>query len=144
MLLLHNNPHSCSLLYPVSKLLSTKKKCLYTWGKQSSSLGYKCNSQSQKLPKKVAFPDESINVRKVCMGPTHSAVITESGQLFTFGENHFGCLGSPTPKIQPTPVLIPFFSSHSLNLLDIHCGEKHTVALTDDGDVWSWGYNGKK
>ena len=30
------------------------------------------------------------------------------------------------------------------NVVDVAMGEYHTIALTDDGNVWTWGYGGKK
>ena len=40
------------------------------------------------------------------------------------------------------PRLVERLSKHKV--IDIAMGEYHTVALTDDGNVWTWGYGGKK
>jgi len=31
-----------------------------------------------------------------------------------------------------------------LKVVDVALGDYHTMALTDDGNVWTWGYAGKK
>ena len=31
-----------------------------------------------------------------------------------------------------------------VHIVDIACGSQHTVALADDGNVYTWGYGGKK
>ena len=37
------------------------------------------------------------------------------------------------------PKKIEFFVKNKLKVLDVVCGAKYTVALTHDGDVWTWG-----
>lgn len=36
-----------------------------------------------------------------------------------------------------------FFNKNNLKVVDACCGEYFTIALTEDGDVWTWGYGGK-
>lgn len=40
------------------------------------------------------------------------------------------------------PKLVEGLSKH--NVVDVALGEWHSIALTDDGNVWTWGYGGKK
>ena len=40
--------------------------------------------------------------------------------------------------------MIEFFYKNNLKVIDVICGENNTIALTHNGDVWSWGYGGKK
>lgn len=55
---------------------------LYTWGKNTGSLGYAVSQtvQSVMIPKKL--PEFSGNVSKVVLGLSHSAVITSNFSLF--------------------------------------------------------------
>lgn len=71
------------------------------------------------------------------MGPYHTAVINESGDLYSFGLNKYGALGNGRESNEYEPVRL------DLNqVADVACGEHHTVALTKDGSVWTWGYGG--
>ena len=42
------------------------------------------------------------------------------------------------------PVQVSKFEKMGLKVVDVALGEYHTMALTDDGNVWTWGYAGKK
>ena len=57
---------------------------LYTWGKNTGSLGYAVSQtvQSVMVPKKI--PEFSGNVSKVVLGLSHSAVITSKISAFFF------------------------------------------------------------
>lgn len=46
-------------------------------------------------------------------------------------------------KTHITPKLVEFFSKKALKVTQVAIGENHTVALTHDGDVWTWGYGGR-
>jgi len=39
--------------------------------------------------------------------------------------------------------MVEYFVKKGKKVLDIALGEYHTVALTDDGGIYTWGYAGK-
>lgn len=95
-------------------------------------------------PKKIeAF--EGLNVQKIYVGLRHSAAITEDGSLYTFGSGNWGVLGHGNEKDvrfdQPKPV--DYFVKKGIKIKDVALGEYHTAALTDDGNLYTWGYGGK-
>eukprot|EP01017_Pseudomicrothorax_dubius_P011907 TRINITY_DN1459_c0_g1_i3.p1 TRINITY_DN1459_c0_g1~~TRINITY_DN1459_c0_g1_i3.p1 ORF type:complete len:407 (-),score=115.97 TRINITY_DN1459_c0_g1_i3:137-1357(-) len=117
---------------------------LYTWG-SSSGLGYiiPANVTKELDPKRIE--QFSNNVVRVAMGANHSAVVTNDGALWTFGNGETGALGlGEKVKNSGTPQKVEFFEKHGLKVVDVACGEKHTVVLTDDGDVWTFGSGGRK
>ena len=65
-------------------------------------------------------------------------LISESGKLYTFGENENGKLGlsesqlSDTSRPQPVATKDGYFTA-------VACGAGHTIALTKDGKVFSFG-----
>ena len=72
---------------------------------------------------------------------SHSVGLTESGHLWTWGSNEYGLTGlgldtgttrKPTPLPNP-PGVTKFVS--------IAVGQWHSVAIADDGSLWTWGYN---
>lgn len=42
------------------------------------------------------------------------------------------------------PIQVTKFEKLGLKVVDCCLGEYHTMVLTDDGSVWTWGYAGKK
>ncbi|KAL3872589.1 hypothetical protein ACJMK2_035804, partial [Sinanodonta woodiana] len=61
------------------------------------------------------------------------------GQLYAFGSDYYGCLGCDNQEGDEvlTPILINFFSDKLVQ--EIACGDSHVVALTKDGEVYTWG-----
>ena len=55
------------------------------------------NSLSMGTPQKIDEYDE-LNVQKLRIGLRHSAVISEDGQLFTYGNGNWGVLGHGNEK----------------------------------------------
>jgi alpha-tubulin suppressor-like RCC1 family protein len=41
------------------------------------------------------------------------------------------------------PVLVNYFIKNNKRVVDVALGEYHTLVLTDDGSVYTWGYGGK-
>jgi len=66
-------------------------------------------------------------------------LITEKGEVFAFGINEYGELGLGNKKLESTPKPIEIFSE--IRIISICAGFSHSLALTDSGNVWSWGRN---
>ena len=59
--------------------------------------------------------------------------------MYSFGSDYYGCLGCDNAEGDEvcTPVLIEYFSSRPVD--KVSCGDAHVVALTRDGEVYTWG-----
>jgi alpha-tubulin suppressor-like RCC1 family protein len=42
------------------------------------------------------------------------------------------------------PRQVGYFAEKGIQIKDVSLGEYHTVALSEDGDVYTWGYGGKQ
>lgn len=87
------------------------------------------------------IPIQSVNlesITKVVGGGNHSLALKSDGTVWVWGDNSYGQLGTPTQMhVQFSPIQNSFLSS----VVDIASGEYHSLALKDDGTVWSWGNN---
>ena len=77
------------------------------------------------------------SVRQVVAGQKHTLFLSEDGLLYAGGHNTFGQLGFPGESNVPLPRLVPAFSERSVAA--VACGQHHSMALTDWGDVYAWG-----
>lgn len=66
--------------------------------------------------------------------------------LYTFGYGNWGVLGHGNERDIKfdKPKMVTKFETLGLKVIDVALGDYHTVALTEDGNVWTWGYAGKK
>ena len=77
----------------------------------------------------------------VSCGKYHTAALSASGDVFCWGLESSGQLGLGSRRTKaPTPQKSEAFSG--LNVKAISCGLYHTLALTEEGEVWSVGYGG--
>ncbi len=75
----------------------------------------------------------------VAAGGSHSAAITELGQLYTWGKGRYGRLGHGDPENQLRPKLVETLRQHRVRDVACGSGDAQTLAVTDDDCVWSWG-----
>lgn len=64
-----------------------------------------------------------------------SVVLTQSGEVYTFGSNSYGQLGVGDIMIRGGPVLINI----STPVSHVTAGSNHTVILTIKGEVYTFG-----
>jgi len=77
-------------------------------------------------------------VLMVAAGGHHTACVTGSGKLWTWGHNSHGQLGLGTYVNRKFPVMLSFPPSAG-RVLMVSCGRQHTLALTATKLVWSCG-----
>ena len=83
------------------------------------------------------------NVKEIAAGGYHSVALKNDGTVWIWGRNAEGQLGDGTETNRNTPVQVKSAdgSDHIAGVKDIAAGQYHTLALTNDGEVWAWGYN---
>ncbi|XP_020204704.1 ultraviolet-B receptor UVR8 isoform X1 [Cajanus cajan] len=109
---------------------------LYTngWGKYGQ-LGHG-DFEDHLVPRKVqALSDKFIS--QVSGGWRHSMVLTSSGQLLGWGWNKFGQIGVGNNLDYCSPVQVNFPRDQKVR--QISCGWRHTIAITERDNVYSWG-----
>ncbi|CAM9534821.1 unnamed protein product [Heterosigma akashiwo] len=115
---------------------------VYTWGdKENGVVGHGETEGHQYLPRAVeALRDKP--VKQVAACGFHTAVLTERGEAYTWGEGKFGRLGHGTERNHSAPRLTAPTAVEALRgraLAQVTCGWSHTAALGEDGRVWTWG-----
>ena len=77
-------------------------------------------------------------VKSVAMGSGHTVALRNDGTVWTWGSNANGQLGNGSLVDSYTPIQVTPFGQVYVS---IATGRFHTVALRNDGTVWTWGYN---
>jgi len=85
-------------------------------------------------PQVVAGIDSAVDV---AAGGMHTAVLDSNGKVWTFGCNDEGSLGRPIEEEEDS--FLPGEVSLPSKAVMICCGDSHTAALTQEGEVWAWG-----
>lgn len=122
---------------------------LYIWLSNVSpgmrSDDYKNRFAMQSLPQKIEFFEDKCP-KYIYMGPRHSSVIDEKGDLYTFGSGNWGVLGHGDEKSlnYHSPKKVDYFIRHNKKVKKVCLGDFHSIVLTEDGEVYSWGYGGRK
>ena len=83
------------------------------------------------------------NCQAIACGDNHTAILTISGEVLTFGFNSYGQLGDNTNTTRYQPVEVDASNGYTgSNCQAIACGTNHTAILTNTGKVLTFGSNG--
>lgn len=63
--------------------------------------------------------------------------------LYSFGSGSDGKLGHGDTKDVSEPKIIDYFQKHNIKVKDAVAGQKHTIVLSDKGEVYTFGYGRK-
>lgn len=78
-----------------------------------------------------------LDVQNVALGGNHAAIVTKQGEVYCWGQGKCGRLGQRIDMDISSPKIVDSLSD--IRVKKVACGEYHTCALTDSGDVYTWG-----
>ncbi|XP_059183715.1 RCC1 and BTB domain-containing protein 1 isoform X2 [Centropristis striata] len=122
-------------------LLATEDGQVFAWGHNGySQLGNGTTNQGL-APLLVTANPQNKKVKEVACGSHHSMALTVDGEVFAWGYNNCGQIGSGSTANQPYPRKVTGLLQGK-TAVGITCGQTSSMALIDYGEVYGWGYNG--
>ncbi|WAR18296.1 UVR8-like protein [Mya arenaria] len=114
---------------------------VYTWGKNNNGrLGHgdqKASSLSSGPGRVGTLATLQIRVTSVACGMNHTLALTQQG-VYGWGWSKYGQVGLGTTHVYTRPMLID--SLTGVHCVAVDCGQYHSLALTDEAKVYSWGW----
>uniref|UniRef100_A0A667XR02 Inhibitor of Bruton tyrosine kinase n=1 Tax=Myripristis murdjan TaxID=586833 RepID=A0A667XR02_9TELE len=113
---------------------------VYTWGNNTNfSLGHG-NQESRQHPELVdVFARTGVYIKQVVLCKFHSVFLSQKGQVFTCGHGQGGRLGHGDEQTYLVPRMVEGLLSHHCS--QVAAAKDHTVVLTEEGYVYTFGLN---
>ncbi|XP_045542472.1 probable E3 ubiquitin-protein ligase HERC2 [Papilio machaon] len=116
----------------------TARGHLYTWGLgEYGRLGH--GDDTTQLSPKMVEALAAYRVVQVACGSrdAQTLALTMCGKVFSWGDGDFGKLGRGGSEGCAVPMNIERLNT--LGVIQVECGAQFSLALTRDGEVWTWG-----
>lgn len=84
-----------------------------------------------------AYSQANYCVKDISVTNSTISIFTTNGEVYTWGVNEYGQVGTGSTQLQSTPYLRPV----TPNFGSIYHSLSHTLGLTDDGKIYGWGRN---
>jgi hypothetical protein len=89
----------------------------------------------------ASLVNHHIEIKEGCCGGHHSLLLSHDGNVYSFGWNEYGELGLGIQKKNKfTPTLISYFRDNKIEIKQISCGGDHSLVLSKNGEVYSFGW----
>ncbi|XP_060608945.2 inhibitor of Bruton tyrosine kinase isoform X1 [Anolis sagrei] len=113
---------------------------VYTWGNNINfTLGHG-SQQSKHHPELVdLFPRSGVYIKQVVLCKFHSVFLSQKGQVYTCGHGQGGRLGHGDEQTCLIPRLVESLLGHQCS--QVAAAKDHTIVLTEDGCVYTFGLN---
>ncbi|WP_217134938.1 RCC1 domain-containing protein [Leucobacter chinensis] len=111
---------------------------LYAWGYNDKGQLGDGSTVTRSTPVKVENPDGAHFV-SVAAGNGQSYAVTTSGEVYAWGTNDSGQLGTGDTTGSVLPKRVNFATG--VSIVSIAAGHSHTLALDSDGTAYAWGLN---
>ena len=116
---------------------------VWTWGDNKSGALGLGDAVDRYRPTQIPTNDTFNNIIAIAAGDAYTVALKHDGSVFVWGYNAYGQLGTgdKANRYEPTLVSIKDQNDNDQIVVAIATGYDHTLALTEDGTVWSWGWN---
>ncbi|KYN38601.1 RCC1 and BTB domain-containing protein 1 [Trachymyrmex septentrionalis] len=139
-------------------LALTKEGKVYSWGSNNRGQLAQCVNKRSALQVisiptlvQLATPEGSLSMKRImniACGSNHSVAITEDGEVYMCGDNHYNQLGDIENRYFNSPNNEYLFRPQLVNdnldrkkIVHVSCGGTFTIAITKSREVYSWGNN---
>lgn len=104
-------------------------------------LGHSSDQHFIPVPLEIGLPDE---ISSISAGEKHSLAVSTSGEVWAWGSNDCGQLGTgihPQDRTDPGRHVEPrvVSSLRGVKIVQVEAGATHSLALSAEGHVYSWG-----
>jgi len=119
---------------------------VFSWGGGSGGRLGHGDTKDRFQPTRIDTFNREI-VCQISVGTWHSAAIVlipplrDAGWVFTWGSGYHGQLGQGSLVMQLEPKLVEAMLETQLTARSISCGSHHNAAITNDGELYTWGSN---
>ena len=114
---------------------------IYAWGSSSNGELGNGTTTGHNTPVKVPMP-EGVKFTQVSAGNKHAMALDSEGRVWTWGSDFYGQLGrvpdGANPANKPGIIRTPT----GVSFIAVSAGSEFSVALDQDGNIWTWGDNG--
>ncbi|KAL6070697.1 rho-related protein racA [Balamuthia mandrillaris] len=118
-----------------SAIISDGGEC-YMFGRGENGQLGNGKDRDRHRPCLVSAVKHEICFRVAC-GVAHTTIVTIDGKVYTFGRGNHGRLGHGTLQNSMAPKQV--MGLKGKNIVAVGCGWQHTVALDDNGRIYTWG-----
>jgi len=117
-------------------VVARKDGGVWTWGENQD---YQLGTNAPSFRTNDAQVAGISNVTAVAAGRNHSMALRSDGTVWCWGKGANGRLGNGNTANRSTPVQAS--AAGFSNAIAIAAGYEHSMAITADGSVWTWGKN---
>ncbi len=131
------------IVTPTQKLLTASMPLQHLLFKTEQEISHKhlnWNSERQSVTMRNSV--KILAAPMVASNSFNSIALMSDGTVWTWGDNTYGQLGnnSVTPSSMPVQVRNPISDGYLDGIVKVAQGKYHSVALTLDGKVYTWGH----
>ncbi len=90
-------------------------------------------------------PNGLVNIATISAGDSHCLALDNKGNVWSWGDNHYGQLGVGSQTNHYTPVKVvggEQGTDYLSDIVSIAAGYWYNVAITGDGEIYTWGMGG--
>lgn len=102
------------------------------------NVAYTDSGMLYSIPEKVPFSNPDIVAMQT--GQEHCILLDKLGNVYTFGRGSRGQLGHGQLDDESSPRLVEAVAG--IKIVEIAAGGWHSAAVSQDGDLYTWGWNG--
>ncbi|HEX4034792.1 MAG TPA: hypothetical protein VHX66_10140 [Solirubrobacteraceae bacterium] len=114
---------------------------LYGFGDDyDGQLGIAPAASTYPTPTAITLPGQNGAITEIAAGGADAFVLTSTGQLYAFGDNHYGELGISGIAQTATPTLVALPGQQGA-ITGVAAGAEHTLVMTASGQLYSFGSN---